>query len=51
MIEPIMHLFIPWDELNTAWVCLITIVGVIKFNDYLVQRDRMRIELNTNPFE
>ena len=45
------HLFIPWDELNTVWVCLIAIVGVIKINDYLVQRDRRRIELNVNPFE
>jgi len=46
MVENIYHLFVPWDDYNTIWVCLILVVVVVRINQRIQNNIRKKYELD-----
>tara|TARA_B100001109_G_C18762087_1_gene426550 strand:- start:381 stop:527 length:147 start_codon:yes stop_codon:yes gene_type:complete len=46
MVENLYHLFVPWDDYNTIWVCLILVVVVVRVNQKIQNNIRKKYELD-----
>ncbi len=51
MVESIYHLFVPWDDYNTMWVCLLAVWGFVRLNEKILQYSRRRNLDDFDPFE
>lgn len=41
-------MFVPWDDYNTVWVCLILVVVVVKVNQRIQNNIRKKYELDNH---
>jgi len=48
MVENLYHLFVPWDDYNTIWVCLILVVVVVRINQRIQNNIRKKYELDNH---
>jgi len=48
MVENVYHLFVPWDDYNTIWVCLILVVVVVRINQRIQNNIRKKYELDNH---
>ena len=46
MVENLYHLFVPWDDYNTIWVCLILVVVVVRLNQKIQNNIKKKYELD-----
>ena len=46
MVENLYHLFVPWDDYNTIWVCLILVVVIVRVNQRIQNNIRKKYELD-----
>jgi len=46
MVENLYHLFVPWDDYNTIWVCLILVVVVVRVNQKIQNNIKKKYELD-----
>tara|TARA_B100000963_G_scaffold353764_1_gene369051 strand:+ start:216 stop:362 length:147 start_codon:yes stop_codon:yes gene_type:complete len=48
MVENLYHLFVPWDDYNTIWVCLLLVVVVVRVNQRIQNNIRKKYELDNH---
>lgn len=41
-------MFVPWDDYNTVWVCLLLVVVVVKVNQRIQNNIRKKYELDNH---
>ena len=46
MVDFYYHMFVPWDDYNTVWVCLILVVVVVRVNQRIQNNIKKKYELD-----